>query len=95
MKNQIEQYAEPINRAVELYRKPGFTLSDNPYYKTSDNSDVFLLTCWALFWSGRPPTFIHKSRGYRWWVASSYGQPQLILVNNDAHHPEFIPTNEG
>jgi hypothetical protein len=64
------QYNEAIDRAEADFRRPdGKLMKDKcPYIFTSNMADAYWITANCLYWNGRRPLRLHKSRGNRWLV---------------------------
>jgi hypothetical protein len=95
-KNQKTKFADVIARAQKDFYVPDGKdlIQKNPYYRTSDNSDVYLLTMAACYAGGLSGlTYIHKSRGYRWDIEINFVPVLGVMVNNAARHPSEILNN--
>lgn len=67
IKNQIGQYKECVEKAKEIWSRGNWDIKkDIPYLPSSNNHDVVLICLNRLYWTGKVPHEIHKSRGYEW-----------------------------
>jgi len=64
------EYNEAMDRAEADFRIPdGKEMVEKcPYLFSSNMADAYWITAHSLYWTGRPPRALHKSRGNTWLV---------------------------
>ena len=65
-KTETETYKEPMDKAEAAFRFDGKDPMECPYRFSSNNADVYWITAFLLYWTGKRPEKIHKSRGNLW-----------------------------
>ena len=85
VKHQPE-YNEAIQQAESDFRDgDGREMSAKcPYIFSSNMADAYWITAWCLYWQGKKPRAIHKSRGYSWIV----DMPGFSIVRCTVDNPD-------
>jgi hypothetical protein len=84
------QLGAASERAIEDWQTRGNRLSltgyANPYIDSSNCSDVYTITTWALYHTGRAPLKMIKSRGYTWRIDLVGECNMRVEVKNPRDH---------
>lgn len=84
---------EAIDKATADFRKPDAKecFERNPYIASSNCSDAYVITCWSIYWHGKPPIALTRSRGYTWNAdLPGYGFLVKLWVSNWRDHRDGI-----
>ena len=88
IKHQPE-YNEPIAQAVADFRTAdGQKMRDKcPYLFSSNFADAYWITAFCLYWQGKQPRALHKSRGHSWLAdIPGCGAGRYVVNTPDQRH---------